>query len=88
MALQYFGNSDDFTFARNRNHKALHINNGVMDSIANALNIPVISFDKWNPKDLQSWIDHCHLDSTGIMEKARFIGNYLIKNQILMADNK
>jgi hypothetical protein len=88
LALQYFGNSDDFTFARNRNHKALHINNGVMDSIANALNIPVISFDKWNPKDLQSWIDHCHLDSTGIMEKARFIGNYLIKNQILMADNK
>ena len=59
-----------------------------MDSIANALNIPVIPFDKWNPTDISSWVDHAHLDSNGIIEKARFIGDYLINNQILMADNK
>ena len=88
LAHKYFDNPDDFNYARNRMHQAMHINNGVMDSISNALNIPVIPFDKWNPKDSQSWIDHCHLDSTGIMEKARFIGNYLINNQLLMVDNK
>ena len=82
-AHHYFGNSDDFTYARNRTDQAMHINNDVMDSISNALNIPVIPFDKWNPTDTSSWLDHAHLDSTGIMEKAQFIGNYLINNKIL-----
>jgi len=82
-AHKFFGNSDDFTYARNRIHKAMRIDNGVMDSISNALNIPVIPFDKWNPTDMSSWVDHSHLDSIGIMEKALYIGNYLINNKIL-----
>ena len=37
----------------------------------------------WNPNNLESWIDHSHLDSNGIINKAEYIGKFLINNKIL-----
>jgi len=83
LARKYFNDSDKFTKAKNRTLLAKRINNAAMDSLSNDFNVPVIPFDKWNPKNLDSWIDHCHLDINGIKEKAIYIGDYLINNKIL-----
>ncbi len=83
LAHKYFDKSINFAHAKSRSHQGININNGVMDSVSIALNVPVIPFDRWNPKSKESWIDHCHLDFSGVKEKAVYIGNYLIINKLL-----
>lgn len=83
LANKYFDKASDFDYAKNRNHQGIGINNGVMDSIANAFDISMIPFNKWQPKNIESWLDHCHLDFNGIKEKSIYIGDFLIKNKIL-----
>ena len=62
---------------------ALQINNEIMDTISSSMEVPVIYYNKWEPSNQSYWIDHCHLNKFGHNEKAIFIGNYLIKNNIL-----
>ena len=51
-----------------------------MDSISKHNKVGVINFDKFEPSEQKSWMDHCHLDKNGNKNKARFIGDYLIRN--------
>ena len=67
----------------NRTNLAIRLTNTLLDSLSKSRNIHVIPFNEWEPNNEQNWVDHCHLGSVGINEKAEFIGKYLISNGII-----
>ena len=66
-----------------RTRKCVTLNNSIMDSISKVNNVKIIPFNKFEPSTKDHWLDHCHLNADGIKEKARFIGDFLIKEYSL-----
>jgi len=78
-AEKYFS-GDNLAYAIKRKTQSIDLNNTIMDSISKHNKVGVINFDKFEPSEQKSWMDHCHLDKNGNKNKARFIGDYLIRN--------
>jgi len=66
-----------------RLHWALDHNNAVMRDIGTELDVACIPFDQWNPSDPSCWLDQCHLDARGEIEKAEYFGQFLIDAGLL-----
>ena len=89
IAGKYY-KGDLLKYAVKRCAKAISINNTIMDSISLKNNLNIIPFNEFKPSSEDMWIDHCHLNKEGIKEKAIFIGDFIIKNNIfdnLIIDN-
>ncbi|MFX0197131.1 MAG: SGNH/GDSL hydrolase family protein [Candidatus Hodarchaeota archaeon] len=82
----YWGRIEDpkvRNLAKERAKYAMDVNNRVMASVARETDVPIIRFDLFEASDNSVWIDHCHLNAEGCIEKAKFIGNRLIAKGIL-----
>lgn len=76
-------NDENRNYAIERESKSTLLNNSIMDSISKVNNVKIIPFDKFQASSDEYWIDHCHLNKNGIREKAKFIGDFLIKEYSL-----
>ena len=54
-----------------------------MDSISKVNDVKIVPFNEFQPSSNNYWLDHCHLNKEGIKEKAKFVGNFLIKEYSL-----
>ena len=75
--------NENHDYAITRENQATLLNNSIMDSISKINNVKIIPFDKFQASSDKFWLDHCHLDKSGIREKAIFIGDFLIKEYLV-----
>ena len=61
-----------------RSNNAQSLLNAAMDSISTFEGVSILPFNQFQPSKASYWKDSCHLNAEGIIEKATFIGNYLI----------
>lgn len=75
--------NEKLSYAIERDRKSTLLHNSIMDSISKVNDVKIIPFHEFQPSTKNHWLDHCHLNEDGIKEKARFIGDFLIKEYSL-----
>jgi len=67
----------------NRLKFSIDKSNDATRQISAEYSVPVIPFDSFQTSSPEYWHDHNHLTDEGVNEKAIFIGDFLIKNNII-----
>ena len=73
-----FSKKENIDYAIERSNNAQSLLNAAMDSISTFEGVSILPFNQFQPSKASYWKDSCHLNAQGIIEKATFIGNYLI----------
>ncbi|GAK50577.1 hypothetical protein U14_01809 [Candidatus Moduliflexus flocculans] len=68
---------------RQRADMAMSMVNQTILRVSNELNVPVIPYHLFTPSHDDYWQDQCHLNEEGLVEKAMFIGKWLVELDVL-----
>lgn len=74
--------------AKERVRFAMESSNKTIQHVSDEMGVPVIPFDLFVPSNNDFWVDQCHLNDEGTLEKAIFIGQWLIEHDILAQAKK
>jgi len=66
-----------------RLRQSMDKSNDALRKVCASLSVPVIPFDEFETTRPDYWVDQCHLSDEGAYEKAVFIGNNLLKYDVI-----
>jgi hypothetical protein len=67
----------------NRLRQSMDKSNNAITKVCSQMSVPLIPFHKFEASEPAYWVDQCHLSDEGSVEKAAFIGQELIQQQLI-----